>query len=1065
MWSGCKGSVVVTATGGTTIGGSVITSNGYQYKLDGGSAQGSNTFTNLSVGSHTVIIIDDNSCTYSVDFDIDQPVPLVLALASRTDVSCKGLTDGTAMVQAAGGTTKYSYSIVSQPSGGTAMIAENILTNMKSGNYIVRVTDSNKCYADLSITISESSCGPVAKMDFPTTFEDIQLNGNVLINDTDPNSLPLSVTQFVISGKTYDSGKTATIPGIGIIQVNADGTYKFTPELNFNGSVPVIGYTVSNGTKTDVSQLIITITPVNDLPSAIRDAFTIAEDNILTGNLGTNDTPSGDGGNIWSVDEAPAHGKVTVNVDGTFVYTPASNYNGPDSFAYKLCDTNGDCSVAVVKLDISPVNDPPAAIDDFSTMPENVPVTGNVLTNDSDPEGDLLTVVQFQVNGDSTPYGPYRTATIANVGTIKINENGDYTFTPVPNFNGAVPKVVYTISDGNGGSAKANLDITVTPVNSVPVAVNDRYSTAENVTYNGNISLNDTISGDGGNVWALVSNPKHGKAIVNFDGQFSYIPEINYAGLDSFVYKICDVDRDCSNAVVNLVITHVNDKPVAVDDYTMSPEDSPVIIHILNNDNFGGDGPSATVIAIVEKPTDGTATVNDNGTPNNPTDDYVEYTPNKDFNGADSFVYRICDSNGDCDDATSLILIKAVNDVPIAVSDNYPAGTEDTPINGNLSTNDTRSGDGGNIWSMVTSPSHGNVNLNPDGNFVYTSVANYNGPDSFTYKVCDLDGDCSMAIVNLTIIPVNDPPVAVDDHFTTPEDTPLSGNVLPNDIDYENDPTSVTQFIITGDPTVHKVGEKTSIPNEGEISLNADGKFTFVPASNFNGSVTPVLYSITDGKGGTASASLFITVLPLNDPPIALDDVYQAVENTPISGVLTANDSDPDGDAIKASPYAIVAPSHGFVFIKQDGTFTYKPLIDYIGTDQFVYEICDNGNPGKCTTATATITIVKNSDCEVFVPNSFSPNADGIHDTFKIQCMYNYDNPIIEIYNRWGNLVFVKDHYGNVNFWGNELDAWWDGRSNNKLDVSGDYLPVGTYYYILKLDSKNVHTGFIYLNK
>jgi hypothetical protein len=79
--------------------------------------------------------------------------------------------------------------------------------------------------------------------------------------------------------------------------------------------------------------------------------------------------------------------------------------------------------------------------------------------------------------------------------------------------------------------------------------------------------------------------------------------------------------------------------------------------------------------------------------------------------------------------------------------------------------------------------------------------------------------------------------------------------------------------------------------------------------------------------------------------------------------------------------------------------------------------------------------------------------------------MYNYDNPIMQIYNRWGNLVFTKDHYGNANFWGNEPDSWWDGHSNNKLDVSGDYLPVGTYYYVLKLDSNTVLTGFIYLNK
>ena len=218
--NGAKGSAVVTATGGTTIGGSVLTSNGYQYKLDGGSMQASNTFTNLSVGSHTVIITDDNSCTYSVDFDIDQPVPLVLELASIRDVSCKGLADGTAIVQAAGGTTLYSYSIVSQPSGGAATIARNVISNMITGSYIIRVTDSHNCTSDLSVSISESLCGPVANMDYPTTLEDNALNGNLLTNDTDPNGLPLTVTRFIVGGVVYDSGKIATLSGIGTVEVS-----------------------------------------------------------------------------------------------------------------------------------------------------------------------------------------------------------------------------------------------------------------------------------------------------------------------------------------------------------------------------------------------------------------------------------------------------------------------------------------------------------------------------------------------------------------------------------------------------------------------------------------------------------------------------------------------------------------------------------------------------------------------------------------------------------------------------------------------------------------------------
>ena len=103
--------------------------------------------------------------------------------------------------------------------------------------------------------------------------------------------------------------------------------------------------------------------------------------------------------------------------------------------------------------------------------------------------------------------------------------------------------------------------------------------------------------------------------------------------------------------------------------------------------------------------------------------------------------------------------------------------------------------------------------------------------------------------------------------------------------------------------------------------------------------------------------------------------------------------------------------------------------------------------------------------CEVKVPNSFSPNGDGIHDNFKIHCLYNYENPILEIYNRWGNLVYKKDHYGDTDFWGGEADAWWTGGSDHKWTVGTEQLPVGTYYYVLKLSRTKILTGFLFLNK
>ncbi len=103
--------------------------------------------------------------------------------------------------------------------------------------------------------------------------------------------------------------------------------------------------------------------------------------------------------------------------------------------------------------------------------------------------------------------------------------------------------------------------------------------------------------------------------------------------------------------------------------------------------------------------------------------------------------------------------------------------------------------------------------------------------------------------------------------------------------------------------------------------------------------------------------------------------------------------------------------------------------------------------------------------CELVIPNGFSPNSDGIQDTWRIKCIENYPNARVEVFNRWGNLVYEKENYGNIDFHG-PADAWWDGRSTHKWTLGKDFLPAGTYFYILDLkDGSKPRNGFLYLNK
>jgi gliding motility-associated-like protein len=176
----------------------------------------------------------------------------------------------------------------------------------------------------------------------------------------------------------------------------------------------------------------------------------------------------------------------------------------------------------------------------------------------------------------------------------------------------------------------------------------------------------------------------------------------------------------------------------------------------------------------------------------------------------------------------------------------------------------------------------------------------------------------------------------------------------------------------------------------------------------------------------------------------------------------------------------------GTLIQNANGTITYRPDEGFIGTVQFIYEICDSGNPtALCAQATVTINVLFDPNCtppppppilvvgcELLIPNGFSPNNDNINDYFEIVLQLSegektfvedYQNAKMYIYNRWGNLLYEKNNYGNTDVWGN-TDAWWDGYSQNSMTVGGDKLPGGTYVYVLILDDGTVLKGTVFVN-
>ena len=234
----------------------------------------------------------------------------------------------------------------------------------------------------------------------------------------------------------------------------------------------------------------------------------------------------------------------------------------------------------------------------------------------------------------------------------------------------------------------------------------------------------------------------------------------------------------------------------------------------------------------------------------------------------------------------------------------------------------------------------------------------------------------------------------------------------------------------------------------------------------FNPGTTLVTWTAVDAYGNSSSCQYSIIVLNSNVPPTATDDNYTVKEGDELVGDVRANDSHVTVPVENLQVELTSTVSHGVLSLNSSGTFSYKPNMDYIGVDHFTYKICKDNF--LCDEANVTITVIKNSDCTISIPNGFSPDGDGINEYFKIRCLYNYPNATLKIYTRSGIMVYEQDHYGNIDYWGNEKDAWWNGKTGNKWNIGGNSLMSATYIYILELekgDKNSVKTGTVFLSK
>jgi VCBS repeat-containing protein len=265
---------------------------------------------------------------------------------------------------------------------------------------------------------------------------------------------------------------------------------------------------------------------------------------VATRGVLANDTDPEGSSLTAQVDAGPSHGTLSLNPNGSFTYTPAANYIGPDSFTYRASDGTATSSVATVSLNVKAVNNAPVANPESYTVAEDTTLTvaaPGVLGNDTDIDSDVLVLSA----GTAT----------AHQGLFDLRSDGSFIYTPAPNYHGP-DSFTYQISDGIATSAFTTVNITVTSVNDVPVVANDTIPLAKDGFYG--IALDNRSFDDDGDplIATLLTSTQNGVLVFNgVDRSFTYKPNTGFTGQDSFTYKVNDGTVDSNVGTVTLVIS------------------------------------------------------------------------------------------------------------------------------------------------------------------------------------------------------------------------------------------------------------------------------------------------------------------------------------------------------------------------------------------------------------------------------------------------------------------------------------------------------------------------------
>lgn len=710
----------------------------------------------------------------------------------------------------------------------------------------------------------------------------------VLANDTDAD-----LDSLFLTGNTSPAYGSLSFAGAG------SGSVTYTPYSGYSASVDTFQYTVSDGTNSSTAT--VTITLNNSAPVAANDSFSASYgDNTLP--VKNNDSDfNGDPLSV-TITTPPNQGTASVS-GGNVIYNIQSPASGTTAtFTYQINDGRGGTSSATVTINL-PNNAPVATSDSHTAVAGSNPIS--VLGNDNDPNNAPISIT-------SASPGYY--------GSTSFNGTTLY-YSPYSPASGSVETIVYTISDGRGGTSSAT--VTINLPNDAPTAVSNTFSAVMGDNYL-NVAANDTDpNNDNLTIDSLVTTPVHGSASISSDGKnivYSLTSPAT-ASTESFTYRIKDNRGGTSTASVTINLP--NNAPTAnSDSYAASA--GPNTYSVLANDtDVNGD---SLTLTLVSTPSQGSATISGNN---------VVYYPGTPTSASlATFTYQVTDSRGMS--ATGSVTV-TVDRAPVANPNSASASAAGVSVAINVLGNDTDpDGDSLSVLSK-TDGSYGSVTINGDNTVSYTRYSNVSASiDSFTYTISDNRGGTSTASVTIDLL--NNSPVAVDDD-TTAGSSPITINVLANDADPDGDTLSLLS---------------ASSAAYGSVSISGNA-VVYTQSSSFAAEYDMFTYTISDGRGGTASGLVHITFsnAPVNNRPVFDSDEYNFSVDMHYSSlpatVGTVQATDPDSG--QSVVYTISSGNDDGYFAIDSATgeitLVNTPPPNSPATFLLLVTATDDGNPEK----------------------------------------------------------------------------------------------------------------------